>query len=114
MLLAEVEYARPKTVEEAVGLLSAHEGARGLPGGQTLGDGMTGGAAGTDIVTAAASLNGGARIAIGCVDAVPVRATQMEERIGSDFSDGNMRAAAEGLGATLDPPSDLHASADSP
>ena len=36
---------------------------------------------------AAASLNGGARVAIGCVDAVPVRAAQMEERIGSDFSD---------------------------
>jgi carbon-monoxide dehydrogenase medium subunit len=67
---------------------------------------------GTGIVTAAASLNGGARVAIGCVDAVPVRAKQMEERIGSDFSDSNVRAAAEGLGASLDPPSDVHASAD--
>src|SRR3954465_8932565 len=67
---------------------------------------------GTGFVTAAASLNGGARIAIGCVDAVPVRATAMEARIGSDFSDESVRAAAEGLGATLDPPSDVHASAD--
>jgi carbon-monoxide dehydrogenase medium subunit len=36
----------------------------------------------------------------------------MEERIGSDFSDDNVRGAAEGLGATLDPPGDVHASAD--
>src|ERR1051326_1303332 len=82
------------------------------PGGQDGFAAVTIGRDGTGIVTAAASLNGGARIAIGCVDAVPVRATQMEERIGSDFSDGNVRAAAEGLGATLDPPSDDHASAD--
>jgi carbon-monoxide dehydrogenase medium subunit len=34
----------------------------------------------------------------------------MEERIGSDFSDDNVRAASEGLGATLDPPGDVHAS----
>ena len=37
---------------------------------------------------------------------------QMEERIGSDFSDDNVRAAAAGLGATLDPPGDVHASAE--
>ena len=36
MLLAEVEYARPKTVEEALGLLAANDGARALAGGQTL------------------------------------------------------------------------------
>ena len=53
------------------------------------------------------------RVAIGCVDAVPVRATQMEERLaGAELSDEAVRAAAEGLGATLDPPSDVHASAD--
>ena len=75
------------------------------PGGQDGFAAVTIGRDGTAIVTAAASLNGGARIAIGCVDAVPVRARQMEERIGSDFSDDNVRAAAEGLGATLDPPS---------
>jgi aerobic carbon-monoxide dehydrogenase medium subunit len=81
------------------------------PGGQDGFAAVTIGRDGTGIVTAAASLNGGARIAIGCVDAVPVRATPMEERIGSDFSDDNVRAASEGLGATLDPPSDVHASA---
>jgi len=67
---------------------------------------------GTGIVTAAASLNGGARVAIGCVAATPVRATAMEQRIGGDFSDDNVRAAAEGLGNTLDPPGDVHASAE--
>jgi carbon-monoxide dehydrogenase medium subunit len=82
------------------------------PGGQDGFAAVTIGKDGTGIVTAAASLNGGARIAIGCVDAVPVRATAMEERIGSDFSDENVGAAAEGLGATLDPPSDVHATAD--
>ena len=82
------------------------------PGGQDGFTAVTIGKDGSAIVTAAASLNGGARVAIGCVDAVPVRARQMEERIGSDYSDANVRAAAEGLGATLDPPSDVHASAD--
>jgi aerobic carbon-monoxide dehydrogenase medium subunit len=82
------------------------------PGGQDGFTAVTIGRDGSAIVTAAASLNGGARIAIGCVDAVPVRARQMEERLGSDYSDENVRAAAEGLGATLDPPSDVHASAD--
>jgi carbon-monoxide dehydrogenase medium subunit len=82
------------------------------PGGQDGFAAVTIGRDGTGIVTAAATLNGGARIALGCVDAVPVRASQMEERVGSDFSDANVRAAAEGLGATLDPPGDVHASAD--
>ena len=37
----------------------------------------------------------------------------MEERLaGGDFSEDSVRAAAEGLGASLDPPSDVHASAD--
>ena len=36
MLLREVEYARPSTVEEAVRLLTGHDGARPLAGGQTL------------------------------------------------------------------------------
>jgi carbon-monoxide dehydrogenase medium subunit len=82
------------------------------PGGQDGFAAVTIGKDGTGIVTAAASLNGGTRIAIGCVDAVPVRATAMEERIGHDLSEDNVRAAAAGLGATLDPPSDVHASAD--
>jgi carbon-monoxide dehydrogenase medium subunit len=37
----------------------------------------------------------------------------MEERLaGSDFSEESIRAAADGLGASLDPPSDVHGSAD--
>ena len=36
MLLREVEYARPESVEEAIRLLGADEGARALAGGQTL------------------------------------------------------------------------------
>ncbi|HEX7084411.1 MAG TPA: xanthine dehydrogenase family protein subunit M [Gaiellaceae bacterium] len=36
MLLREVEYARPGTLEEAVALLAADDGARALAGGQTL------------------------------------------------------------------------------
>src|SRR6266516_3246396 len=36
MLLREVEYARPASVQEALRLLSGHEGARPLAGGQTL------------------------------------------------------------------------------
>lgn len=36
MLLREVEYARPKSVAEAVTLLSGHENARPLAGGQSL------------------------------------------------------------------------------
>jgi CO/xanthine dehydrogenase FAD-binding subunit len=36
MLLREVEYARPKTVEEAIEALAANDGARALAGGQTL------------------------------------------------------------------------------
>ncbi len=36
MLLREVEYARPASVQEALRLLSEHDGARPLAGGQTL------------------------------------------------------------------------------
>ena len=74
---------------------------------------VTVGRDGTCIVSAAASLNGGARIAIGCVDAVPVRARGMEERLaGGDYSAESVRGAAAGLGASLDPPADVHGSAD--
>ena len=76
--------------------------------------GVTLGAHGTYIVSAAATVGpGGARVAIGCVSAVPLRATEMEARLAAgDFSEAAVRAAAAGLGATLDPPSDVHASAD--
>jgi carbon-monoxide dehydrogenase medium subunit len=81
-------------------------------GGQDGFAAVTIGRDGTAIVAAAASLNGGARVAIGCVDAVPVRARAMEEKIGHDFGDENVQAAADGLGATLQPPSDVHASSE--
>jgi aerobic carbon-monoxide dehydrogenase medium subunit len=72
---------------------------------------------GTGIVTAAATLTGdgtvdSARVAIGCVAAVPVRATQMEEALaGHEATEERARAAVQGLGASLDPPDDVHASA---
>ena len=68
---------------------------------------VTIGREGTCIVCAAVGLDGGPRIAIGCVDAVPHRATDVEARL-----NGDPAAAVEGLGATLDPPGDVHAPAD--
>ena len=88
-----------------------------VPPSTGAGDGFSGvtiGVHGTYIANAAATVTDeGARIALGCVDAVPVRATSMEERLaGGDFSEDTVRSAAEGLGASLDPPSDVHGSAD--
>jgi aerobic carbon-monoxide dehydrogenase medium subunit len=59
---------------------------------------------GTCIVNVAASLNGEARLAIGCVDAVPVL-IELEST-----EDDVVREAVRG--ANLDPPADVHASAD--
>jgi aerobic carbon-monoxide dehydrogenase medium subunit len=59
---------------------------------------------GTCIVNAAASVNGGTRIALGCVDAVPV----LLEPESAD--EDSVRAAVRG--ASIEPPSDVHASAD--
>jgi carbon-monoxide dehydrogenase medium subunit len=75
---------------------------------------LTIGAHGTCIVNAAASLGeGGPRVAIGCVAAAPVRATTVEAAIASGgVSEEAVGGAVAGLGATLDPPSDVHASAD--
>ena len=89
----------------------------GVPPSSGAGDGFAGltiGKHGTYIVNAAATIStDGARIALGCVGATPVRATAMEESLaGSDFSEESVRAAADGLGASLDPPSDVHGSAD--
>src|SRR6187200_2264220 len=50
MLLREVEYARPTTVEEALGLLAQNEGARALAGGQTLINVMKARAASPDVL----------------------------------------------------------------
>jgi carbon-monoxide dehydrogenase medium subunit len=59
---------------------------------------------GTCIVNAAASVNGGARIVIGCVDAVPVLLKT------DSAEDDTVRSLVQS--ANLDPPSDVHASAD--
>lgn len=88
-----------------------------VPPSRGAGDGFAGvtiGKHGTYIVNAAATVSeDGVRIALGCVGAVPVRATAMEEALsGGDLSEDAVRAAAEGLGASLDPPSDVHGSAD--
>ena len=86
-----------------------------VPAGR--GDGMSGvtlGVHGTYVANAAASVADGTwRIALGCVAAVPVRATEVEEQLsGTEVEEASVRAAVEGLGATLDPPADVHASAD--
>ncbi len=65
---------------------------------------ITLGADGTCIANAAASLNGSLRIALGCVDAVPIvvqPASSDEEAV---------REAVRGAG--LDPPADVHASSE--
>src|SRR6187200_979236 len=50
MLLREVEYTSPNTVEEAIELLSANDGARALAGGQTLINVMKARAASPDVL----------------------------------------------------------------
>jgi aerobic carbon-monoxide dehydrogenase medium subunit len=63
---------------------------------------VTLGVDGTCIANAAASLNGGVRIAIGCVDAVPVVVEA-----------GSVDGVADAVrGAGLEPPSDVHASSE--
>ena len=88
-----------------------------VPPSKGAGDGFSGvtiGKHGTYVVDAAATVSpeGAARIALGCVSAVPVRATAMEEKLGGDYSEEAVEAAAAGLGASLDPPSDVHGSAE--
>lgn len=77
-------------------------------------DAVTIGKEGTCIVSAAASLDApdGTRVVLGCVDAVPVRAQQVESRLNGDLGASAAREAARGIGASLQPPSDVHASAD--
>ena len=57
MLLREVSYARPSTVEEAVSLLTEHDGARALAGGQTLVNVMKQRAASPDVLVDLADLD---------------------------------------------------------
>jgi carbon-monoxide dehydrogenase medium subunit len=63
---------------------------------------VTLGAEGTCICNAAASVNGGVRVALGCVDAVPVLLTV----------DGPGAVADAVRAANLMPPSDVHASSE--
>jgi CO/xanthine dehydrogenase FAD-binding subunit len=63
---------------------------------------VTLGAEGTCICSAAATANGSVRVALGCVDAVPVVVT-------ADSADGVAEAVR---GANLMPPSDVHASSE--
>ncbi len=65
---------------------------------------VTLGVEGTCIVSAAATVNGSVTVALGCVDAVPVAA-----RAASADADAVRAAVAA---ADIDPPSDVHASAD--
>lgn len=75
--------------------------------------GVTLGAHGTYIANAAATVTGGSwRIALGCVAAVPLRATVVEELLeGAEITPELVADAVAGLGASLDPPGDVHASA---
>jgi carbon-monoxide dehydrogenase medium subunit len=63
---------------------------------------VTLGAEGTCICNAAATVNGSVRVALGCVDAVPVLVT----------ADSPQGVAAAVRGANLMPPSDVHASSE--
>ncbi len=65
---------------------------------------VTLGVEGTCIVSAAAALNGGVTIALGCVDAVPV--------VLEPASDDEAAVRAAVASASLDPPSDVHASSE--
>jgi carbon-monoxide dehydrogenase medium subunit len=65
---------------------------------------VTLGVEGTCIVSAAASINGGVKVALGCVDAVPL----VLEPASADAD--AVRAAVRG--ADFEPPSDVHASSD--
>ena len=65
---------------------------------------VTLGVDGTCIASAAATLNGNVRIALGCVDAVPVVLTP------ASTDEDAVRASVRE--ATIDPPSDVHASSE--
>jgi carbon-monoxide dehydrogenase medium subunit len=73
---------------------------------------------GTGIVNVAACVRANgtvedARVAVGCVSAVPERAGEMEMRLkGAAVDEEAIRAAAQGIGASLDPPADVHGSAE--
>jgi carbon-monoxide dehydrogenase medium subunit len=64
MLLREVEYVRPGSVEEALQLLASNDGARALAGGQTLVNVMKARAAAPDVLVDLGSLDELRRISV--------------------------------------------------
>ena len=56
MLLPEVEYARPATIDEAIALLGTYDGARPLAGGQTIVNVMKARAGAPDVLVDLADL----------------------------------------------------------
>src|SRR5215210_3184300 len=84
MLLREVEYARPASVQEAVRLLGQHEGARALAGGQTLINVMKARAASPDVLVDLADLDELRGIELGTDGTLEIGAmTTYSELIGS-------------------------------
>jgi aerobic carbon-monoxide dehydrogenase medium subunit len=84
MLLREVEYARPASVQEAVGLLGEHDGARALAGGQTLINVMKARAASPDVLVDLADLEELTGIELGSDGTVEIGAmTTYSDLIGS-------------------------------
>jgi len=65
MLLSEVGYARPATLEQALGVLAEYPGARALAGGQTLINVMKARAAAPDVLVDLARIPGLKRIELG-------------------------------------------------
>ena len=64
MLLREVEYVRPSSVDEALRLLGANDGARALAGGQTIVNVMKARAAAPDVLVDLNRLDDLKRIAV--------------------------------------------------
>ncbi len=84
------------------------------PGSGDAFEGITLGPNGTYIVNAAATVaHGDVRIALGCVSAVPERAHAVEEQLRGPSSHPRPSPRRWRVSAsTIDPPSDVHASAD--
>jgi len=84
MLLREVEYARPASVQDAVRLLRTYDGARALAGGQTLINVMKARAASPDVLVDLADLGELKGVELGSDGTVEIGAmTTYSELIGS-------------------------------
>jgi carbon-monoxide dehydrogenase medium subunit len=85
MLLAEVEYARPESVDDAVRILSGHDNARVLAGGQSLVNVMKTRVASPDVVVDIGRLDELKRIATAADGSLEIGAgVTYSELIGSD------------------------------